>query len=47
LGWSYELKNAADYGRPFGHGAGGEHTIDEASRLMEIVDTIMGTLMGE
>lgn len=24
-----------------------ERTIDEASRMMEIVDTIMGTLMGE
>jgi hypothetical protein len=42
------LKNAADYGQ--GHTVTvpeAERAIDEASRLIEIVDTIMGPLMGE
>lgn len=48
LGWSYELKNAADYGQ--GHTVTlpeAERAIDEALRLIEIIETIMLPPTGE
>jgi uncharacterized protein (UPF0332 family) len=43
LGWSYELKNVADYGQESAvTKADAERAINEASRLVETVATIIG-----
>ncbi|MEJ0016492.1 MAG: HEPN domain-containing protein [Acetobacteraceae bacterium] len=42
LGWSYELKNAADYGQEHAVSlAVAERAIDEASQLIETIATIV------
>jgi uncharacterized protein (UPF0332 family) len=45
LGWSYELKNVADYEQNATVSAEAERAIDEASRLVAIVATLIGNIL--